>query len=97
MHNAFLGYGGNIFDNMFVLCGLIFFIHVPDELYLQWLLDDIKYVDLCDSLAAGIQTITIKSQGLNFANQKLQRVFTTNVNVNYLQLPVLGFNIHVYN
>ena len=34
-------------DNSFVLCGSIFFIHLPNKLYWHWLLADIKYVDLC--------------------------------------------------
>ena len=32
-NNVFWGLWGHIFDNNLVLCGLIFFIHVPNELY----------------------------------------------------------------
>ena len=41
---------GHIFYNNFLLCGSIVFIHVPNELYLHWLLADIKYIDLCGTL-----------------------------------------------
>ena len=46
----FCGVWGHIFDNNFVLCGSIFFVYVPNELYLHWLSVDFKYVDLCDTL-----------------------------------------------
>ena len=51
---------GHISDNNFVLCGTIFFIHVPNDLYSLWILADIRY--LRHPLAAGTQTIIIKSQ-----------------------------------
>ena len=44
---------GHIFYNNFVLCGSIFFIHLPNELYVDvsnWLSADIKHNDLCDTL-----------------------------------------------
>ena len=37
---------GHIFDNNLVLCGRIFFIHVPNKLYFYSLTADILYVDL---------------------------------------------------
>ena len=45
----FMGMGSH-FHNYFVLCGSIFFVYVPNELYLHWLSVDFKYVDLCDTL-----------------------------------------------
>ena len=41
---------GSHFDNNFELRGSIFFIHVPNELYLYRLLTDIRNVDLCGTL-----------------------------------------------
>ena len=41
----FCGYGDTIFYNNLVRCVSIFFIHVPNELYLHWLLADIKFID----------------------------------------------------
>ena len=46
----FLGVWGPIYDNNVVLYGSIFFIHVPNELYLHWFSVDIRCVELCGSL-----------------------------------------------
>ena len=50
-------------------------------------------------LATDTLTLKIESQEWNFGSLQAQRVFFTinNYDVNYLQLRVLGVNMHVYN
>ena len=47
---SWVGVWGHIFDNDFMLCGWIFFVRIPNDLYLHWLSADIRYVDLCDTI-----------------------------------------------
>ena len=50
--NVIMRFGGmgHIFDNNFVLYGLVFYIHLPNELYLHWRLPGIRCIDLCGTL-----------------------------------------------